>query len=166
MTNDDPFAILADSRDRIWIGTPSGLFLFEKDNERFRKIEEFRNYFVYDLLEDESGTIWAGTYNDGLFMFNPNTEEIRQFIPDPSKSGTIPHQTVIDLYEDSEHTLWIATAGGGFAKFNKSDQTFTSYTIEKDFLQTPILRYWKMISEHFGLLLIKVLSSLIQILRL
>lgn len=159
LTNDDPFAILADSRDRIWIGTPSGLFLFEKGNEQFRKIEEFRNYFVYDLLEDESGTIWAGTYNDGLIRFNPDTEETSQFVPDPSTAGSIPHQTVIDLYEDSGHTLWIATAGGGFAKFNKADQSFTSYTIEKGF---PANTYFKILEDDLGALWLTSNKGLIQ----
>tara|TARA_R110002012_G_scaffold322079_1_gene554698 strand:+ start:12094 stop:16167 length:4074 start_codon:yes stop_codon:yes gene_type:complete len=159
LTNDDPFAILADSKGKIWVGTPSGLFLYEKELDKFRKIEQFRSYFVYDLLEDKSGLIWAGTYNDGLFSFNPTTEEIRQYTPDPSKPGSIPHQTVIDLYEDSEHTLWIATAGAGFAKFNKADQTFTSYTIEKGF---PANTYFKILEDNFGALWITSNKGLVQ----
>ncbi|MEB2773838.1 two-component regulator propeller domain-containing protein [Algoriphagus sp. D3-2-R+10] len=159
LTNDDPFSILSDSKGRMWVGTPSGLFLYEKEKDKFRKIDQFGNYFVYDLLEDHSGIIWAGTYNDGLMRYNPETEETRQFMPDPSKPDNIPHQTVIDVYEDSALTIWVATTGGGFAKFNEADQIFTSYTIDKGF---PANTYFKILEDNFGSLWLSSNKGLIQ----
>ncbi|WP_198293510.1 two-component regulator propeller domain-containing protein [Algoriphagus resistens] len=159
LSTDDVFAILNDSKNRIWLGTPSGLFRYEKQENNFRKFEEFRNYFVYALLEDHAGNIWAGTYNDGLFRFNPETGELAQFEPDPDLPGSIPHQTVIDVFEDSKNNIWIATTGGGFAKFISEDQTFKTYTVANGF---PASSYFKILEDNNGMLWITSSKGLLQ----
>ena len=159
LTSDDVFSILNDSKNRIWLGTPFGMFSYEKEENRFRKYEEFRNYFVYALMEDHTGTIWAGTYNDGLFRFNPETGKLTQFEPDPDVPGSIPHQTVIDVFEDSGNTIWVATTGGGFARFNEQDQTFKTYTISNGF---PASTYFKILEDNNGSLWITSNEGLLQ----
>ena len=159
LNNDDIFSILKDSKKRMWLGTPGGLFLFEKGASKFRKIEAFKNYFVYALMEDHAGNIWAGTYNDGLFHYIPETEELTQFEPDPEKLGSLPHQTVLDVFEDSRNTIWVATTGGGFAKFNAADQTFTTYSLSNGL---PASSYYKILEDNNGILWITSNKGLLQ----
>ncbi|MCE7053431.1 response regulator [Algoriphagus sp. AGSA1] len=156
---DDVFALLNDSKNRIWLGTPFGFYRYENDENRFRKFEEFKNYFVYSLLEDHAGNIWAGTYNDGLFRFNPESGELTQFKPDPDDPGSIPHHTVIDVFEDSKNTIWAATTGGGFVKFNPTDQSFKTYTVANGF---PASTYFKILEDNNGLLWITSNKGLLQ----
>ncbi|MDR7128623.1 ligand-binding sensor domain-containing protein/DNA-binding response OmpR family regulator/nitrogen-specific signal transduction histidine kinase [Algoriphagus sp. 4150] len=158
LTSDDIFSILIDSRDRVWLGTPHGMFVSVQE-DRFRKVEELKNYFVYNILEDHNGNIWAGTYNDGLIRLNPDSFEISQYTPDPAKEGSIPHHTIIDVFEDSQHTIWVATTGGGFAKFNEKDQTFKTYSVSSGF---PASTYYKIIEDNHGVLWITSNKGLIQ----
>ena len=159
LSNNDVFSILKDSKNRMWLGTPGGLFRFEKEENRFRKFEEFEDYFVYALMEDHSGNIWAGTYNHGLIRFDPHTEESTRYQPDPDDASSIPHYTVIDIFQDSQNTIWVATTGGGFAKFNASDETFKAYTVSAGF---PASTYYKILEDNNGLLWLTSNKGLVQ----
>src|SRR5690606_19421922 len=115
--------------------------------------------FVYALMEDHAGNIWAGTYNDGLFRFNPESGDLTQYKPDAENPQSIPHYTVIDIFEDSKNTIWVATTGGGFAKFNAADQTFKSFSISNGF---PASTYFKILEDNNGTLWITSNTGLVQ----
>lgn len=159
LETDDFFSILSDSKKRIWLGTPFGMYRYESEEKKFRNLEEFRNYFVYALMEDHYGNIWAGTYNNGLFRIDAETGEITQYKPDPSTPGSIPHKTVIDIFEDSKNNIWIATTGGGFAKFISQNQTFKPYTVANGF---PASTYYKILEDNNGYLWITSNKGLLQ----
>ncbi|MBI4325339.1 MAG: hypothetical protein HY674_08760, partial [Chloroflexi bacterium] len=102
-------SVLVTATGAILIGTHgSGLLPF--DGQRFgRAIESAdgkltANSWVQALAQDKSGTIWAGTYRDGLFRMQG--QEVLQ----------IPLQeignSVIALFVDSRDRLWIGTPNG------------------------------------------------------
>ncbi|MDB6109354.1 MAG: Two component regulator, sensor protein, partial [Pedosphaera sp.] len=63
--------------------------------------------WVHSVVRDSSGTIWAGTYGDGLFRIQGNTVS-----PVPlDKAG---NRTVYALFVDSKDRLWIGTDAGLF----------------------------------------------------
>jgi ligand-binding sensor domain-containing protein/DNA-binding response OmpR family regulator len=156
---DDIFSILIDRKHRVWLGTPGGLFRFEKEEQRFAKVDQFKNYFIYSLMEDFAGNIWAGTYNDGLARFNPDTGDFAQYRPDKTNAAGIPHYTVLDIFEDSHHTIWVATTGGGFAKFNPKDETFKTFSLANGF---PASTYYKILEDNSGMLWLTSNKGLIQ----
>lgn len=65
--------------ERIYAGTPSGLFYVEKKGDQFIGHEEILDFGnpVRQLLEDDNGGIWVATQSDGLRYvhsdFNPDT---------------------------------------------------------------------------------------------
>ena len=67
--------IFNDSKNRLWVGTPSGLFQFDKNNEIFiqydisQKKEGSR---IIGIIEDSDGMIWLCN-NGKLFSINPET---------------------------------------------------------------------------------------------
>jgi ligand-binding sensor domain-containing protein/signal transduction histidine kinase len=82
---------------------------------------------VTALLEDQSGTIWCGTY-DGLYRLDRTSltlQPVEVGLPREGSEGRI----INDLLEDQYHSLWIATpsglyrrwADGGVAGYTKRD---------------------------------------------
>jgi PAS domain S-box-containing protein len=71
------------------------------------------------LLEDRSGTLWAGTAGGGLYT-------LRNGRLQPFSGGTLPSAVVTDLFEDPDGTLWIATLGGLSRFANGALTTFTT----------------------------------------
>lgn len=79
------------------------------------------------LLQDQSGTIWCGTY-DGLYRLDRTSltlQPVEVGLPREWFEGRI----INDLLEDQYHSLWIATpsglyrrwADGGAARYTKQD---------------------------------------------
>ena len=94
----------------VYLGTTSGLYRYDRDEDRFHSCPEFGSTFVHALYEDSRGNLWVGSYGDGVWT---------------GKDGNYRHITVHDedygltsgyinaIREDSRHRIWIMTEGGG-----------------------------------------------------
>ncbi len=70
--------ILEDQAGNFWIGTPLGLYLFDRESEIFYPYRPDANnpdsmisVQINSMAEDRNGAIWFGTWNDGLFKVSP-----------------------------------------------------------------------------------------------
>lgn len=69
----------------VYIGEGSGLVGIRLVKERWRLIGDGRinknkiNYNVRSIGEDAHGTLWLGTYVDGIIKYNPKTDSIKFF---------------------------------------------------------------------------------------
>lgn len=59
--------------DELWIGTDSGLFLFDYKLERFQLVEITRNLPILDIESDNKGNLWFIS-NNILFKYNKQTK--------------------------------------------------------------------------------------------
>ncbi|MCP5053178.1 MAG: response regulator, partial [bacterium] len=84
--------------------------------------------FVMKVFEDSNGTLWAGTYNEGLNRFDPKSETFTRFKHDPRDFYSLSHNRVQALYEDRSKVLWIGTRGGGVHKLDLKPDKFKSYS--------------------------------------
>lgn len=60
-------ALCQDSNNRLWVGTMSGAYFFDKNNKVFHKLDipEISDDVIQAIAEDNNGNIWFSTY-DGL----------------------------------------------------------------------------------------------------
>lgn len=70
-----------DKQNRLWIGTETGLDLYNRDLDNFIHINlfgkgEFTGVAVHALLERENGDLLVGTHQYGIFKVDPSTLEI------------------------------------------------------------------------------------------
>lgn len=68
--------IYTDSKNRIWLGSYSGLYLFDKETEAFKSFttkEGLPSDVVYGILEDSNHMLWLST-NSGISKFDPEAE--------------------------------------------------------------------------------------------
>ncbi len=102
------FDFLEDHRGRLWVASPSGVS--ELDGNHFRNAipggSQLNNDAVV-LCETRDGSLWAGTYGEGLWSLNNG--QLRLYtIADGLSSNEIR-----SLVEGTDGTLWIGTFGGG-----------------------------------------------------
>jgi signal transduction histidine kinase/ligand-binding sensor domain-containing protein len=79
LSSDMVLQIYEDSRDRIWIGTASGLNLYNPQTERFHsfhKSDGLPDERIQGIIEDKNGNLWISTMN-GLckIVLNPGYGE-------------------------------------------------------------------------------------------
>ncbi|MEM1321002.1 MAG: two-component regulator propeller domain-containing protein [Bacteroidota bacterium] len=70
------FQIVEDTLNRLWLGTPDGIAIYDKQKSKYRFFPEIncKNFRIKaaslnTLFRDAEGTIWAGTYNGPLRLY-------------------------------------------------------------------------------------------------
>jgi ligand-binding sensor domain-containing protein/signal transduction histidine kinase len=126
-----------DSRDRLWIGTTSGLIRYDIGDDtphRLGTVPEddggFPRDFIFDVVEDRSGAIWVGTFHRGLARFQESGETFTLITHDPHDGWSLTNDRVMCVFEDEGGILWVSTYRGGLNKHNPALQTFAHFTSE------------------------------------
>ncbi len=73
---------------------------------------------IYDIKEDEQGSLWIATENNGVVNYNRKTQELIQFIG-LQKGNNKPANMVYALLNTKKY-LWTATQDAGIGRLNKS----------------------------------------------
>jgi ligand-binding sensor domain-containing protein len=103
-----------DSKQTIWIGGKNGLCSMKKKGIAYETTYyklpavsiESGGYNTWSIIEDSKGSIWVGTYLEGIFKLEGN-EFKRQAISSPE-----PVSTALDMCKDEEGNIYAATLNG------------------------------------------------------
>ncbi len=122
---------MEDSKGRIWMGGIAGLHLFSEDSGVVKtyKLPSFMNdgrNFVQVMVEDANGLIWFGSDNKGMGRLNPETGELRNFLPLYGDTTSLPSSSVNDILIDRKGMFWLAT-DNGFARFDPATERMHTY---------------------------------------
>lgn len=73
----------------------------------------------YGVVTDKEGLIWISTYGNGLFAYNPKTEEMTHWLK--SGDNDVPIQTnyLIYIYEDRAGNIWVSQENMGVVCISK-----------------------------------------------
>ena len=121
----------AGNNKEIYIGTDGGgLNVFNTETELFKHIKfagkNGTDLSILALARTRDGSLWIGTFQDGLFRYNPLTGAVKQFLPGGGISS-INHPDIFCLKEDRNGRLWIGTNGGGVNIYDPKTKTFKYY---------------------------------------
>jgi signal transduction histidine kinase/ligand-binding sensor domain-containing protein len=103
-------AIVADRRDRLWVGT-KGAGVFVLDNGQITSYtitNGLLSNLAWSLYVDADDTLWIGTADGGLSRVRDG--KIANFAP---RDG-LADQTVCHIAEDSQSRLWLSSPHGVF----------------------------------------------------
>ena len=121
------FSLCKDRTNQLWVGTLSGLNLYNYATDNFTRIKELEGVFVYDILEDVDGNMWFTTFNKGVYRYNPDKKKWTQFLHSESDKSSLPFNKVTSIYEDNDKNLWFTTEGAGFCLLDKNKESFTTF---------------------------------------
>ncbi|WEK38110.1 MAG: two-component regulator propeller domain-containing protein [Candidatus Pseudobacter hemicellulosilyticus] len=142
------YCFLKTRQGRIIVGTDQGLSYYNEQTDNFDLIDAAPINFYTILYEDRLGNIWAGTYADGVYWFNPHTGHGGHFGYEPGKAGSLAANRVNWVFEDSRQQLWIATEGG-LCKLNPATHRFTNYTTKEGFPSNIMYAVLEDRQQHF-----------------
>ncbi len=101
LSSNTVFCSYLDSENRLWFGTDDGLNLYDRKNDRFKRIllSEFKqnntNVSVRSLKADANGNLFIGTFELGLFKLDLVDFSIEKIpFQDADKYATITIQSI------------------------------------------------------------------------
>jgi signal transduction histidine kinase/DNA-binding response OmpR family regulator/ligand-binding sensor domain-containing protein len=114
--------------DKVWMGQ-SGKGIVEwnpqTDEQRLFTFPKFEgDNIVVSILQAHDGTVWAGTYRDGLIRVQNG--QVTVFRADTS-ADAIADNNIWSLAEDSEGRIWIATLSKGLNCYDPKTGHFELY---------------------------------------
>jgi len=125
-----------DSEKTIWVGTRSGIDLFNPVSRKFTRFASgttadnlIGNDIILSIFEDPDKQLWIGTFTYGLFCFNKKTRGFRQFLNNPNDTNSISSNHVYKLYTDTDNSLWVGTLDG-LNKYDKANDKFIRYDLK------------------------------------
>lgn len=110
--------ILVTNDGNILLGTIDGLYIYDKADDRFRRIfegEKLNHQEIYSLDEDKNGDIWIGTAK-GLTKINLQNNAYDKFTSE-NIEGWQFEELVYKIICDNDN-LWIGTLTSGIYKIN------------------------------------------------
>ncbi|MBL7916946.1 MAG: hypothetical protein JNM96_01020, partial [Bacteroidia bacterium] len=130
-------SIYEDSHKNIWFCTAErGLMKFNKKTKQLISFknnpddpESISDDNILCMLEDKSGLIWAGTWKNGLNVFNPNSLLFGHQKHESNKTSTLINNNVLSFYQHKEDEVIVATAAS-ISLFNLNTKEFSEFNLK------------------------------------
>ncbi|MFY0606446.1 MAG: response regulator [Cyclobacteriaceae bacterium] len=114
------FHIQAISEDRlgnVWVGTSTGLFIRQSEEETFRPFEsisndQLTNPNVRCLTIDGENRLWVGTF-DGLNIIDSEFKLVQGIRHNPQNPDGLKGNNIRALFTDKNGGVWVGTYYGG-----------------------------------------------------
>ena len=87
--------------------------------------------YIQYINEARNGSLWIGTFVNGLVNFNYKTGSFTQFKQKIGDPKSLSFNDVRYIVEDEKNNIWVATWGGGLNYYNVITKEFKSYKERK-----------------------------------
>jgi ligand-binding sensor domain-containing protein/signal transduction histidine kinase len=121
------------SEDECWIGTESGIFIYNMKNAALTNLRKKYNdpysisdNAVYTFCRDKEGGIWAGTYFGGINYYPKQYNYFEKLFPKSGGNSLSGHVTR-EIHQDKYGSLWIGTEDAGLNKLDTATGIFTHF---------------------------------------
>lgn len=115
-------AVIALNRDEqgdLWVGTWGGglNILTDETNGIFTSFQDRINNYDYSIqnvfgVQFDDRYIWVSSFEEGLFKYDKQTDELELFRSDPGNPSTLTTNFVLTIFQDSNKNMWAATLEG------------------------------------------------------
>lgn len=121
------FNILKTKTGRIFLATGRGLYTYDHHSKTFALSPKApRHIFYTTLFEDNEGTLWVGTWRDGLLYFDPSMDNDKKGSGRVLNTTSLSSNRINRIFQDSKQKIWVATEGGLYT-FDKTTKNFIPF---------------------------------------
>ena len=124
-------SILIDKKNRIWIGSDSGLLQFDPSTKTFERLATeidtntaANGAPVWDVYEDHKGTIWAAYDGQGVSYLNETSNTLVTSVNNELDRDSISSTIMRRIYEDRAGDIWIGAYPFGINIFERYTSAF------------------------------------------
>lgn len=153
--------VFVDSKNRIWVGTQSGLLRYNRRTDSFVRYahdpstpSSLGSNYVLSIYEDRNGLIWVGTRGAGTSRWNPRTWALGE------TTHPILDGAVINAFAPmADGQTWIGTIGSGLVLHDETTDAFTRFSLRDGFEDLADQRIMSLLTTTDGDLWIGTLAG-------
>ncbi|MCU4175148.1 two-component regulator propeller domain-containing protein [Carboxylicivirga sp. N1Y90] len=123
-------SLILDQNQQLWVGTNNGINLYDSKTETFERFltndGDILNA-VYSMSLSADGSIWCGTWGQGLVVINPITKETRSIDLSEYDFLNSSSNLIRQVMCDSSGDVWICTWGNGLLQLNPNNLEIHQY---------------------------------------
>lgn len=142
-----------DSKGYIWIGSEyDGMYVYDCHTQEMSHLctsnGKLASDMVLSFLKDQTGGMWVGTDNGGLYHFNsPKDAEPEHYTFDTNNDNSISSNTIYEILRIEPNLIMLGTYAGGLNIVNGFRHKFASFTAKgtkgKALSQRSVLSFQK-----------------------
>lgn len=118
-----------DNKGRLWIGTESGLFLYDGQEVRSFPVDandpgKLPHDFIKAIAEGPDGRVWLGTWGGGLAYFDETTRIVRTIDLKSlaERNGLRFDPKIWSMAVDSKGRVWLGTFDAGLFRYDPASK--------------------------------------------
>jgi len=146
--------IYKDLSDQVWVvNSTKGLYAVHETFENNFEFEycdiidqDESNWRITCLLQTEPGSMWLGTYGEGIKKLDLITRKTTNY----TESEGVANNVIYGLLEDDDGKIW-ASSNNGISQFNPETEEFKNYSA-KDGLQSNEFNTNSFLKSKSGML--------------
>jgi len=127
---------LQSDNNYCWVGTSNGLYRCAvNDPADCRKLFSLQSQNISSLHIDNTGTVWAGTLNNGLIKADSAGNFLQHFVSSTDNDYSLSGNQLSYIYTDNNRNLWISVWGKGVDYTNLDKFHFNQYISKTEALK-------------------------------
>ena len=126
-------SLIEDNNHNLWIGTLSGIFLYDLEKGRFtvfqnefNDVKVLQHKYINEIKFDKSYNAWIAT-RFGLTFYNKQSKKCTHFFHNDKDPKSISNDYINSICVDYKGDTWIATREGGLNKLADDKKSFIHY---------------------------------------
>ncbi|HET8737669.1 MAG TPA: two-component regulator propeller domain-containing protein [Pricia sp.] len=153
------FHLFESEKGEIFVITTSGIQIYDPETARFEFVDYFPRHIFYTcFVEAKDGTLWAGSYSEGLYFYDPKTGKTGSYQYDEDTPHSISHNHINAIFQDANQKIWITTENG-LNLFNPDKGHFKKFTTNDNF---PSNVFYTILEDDTGILWITTSNGLVE----
>ena len=135
LTHDQHCKLRTDHQGNVWVITQPVTYIWNRKSGRwihtvqtalrewgFAPVPEEME--VWDLLVDSKQRIWLATDHSGLFVADPASKELKQFLTVKNDPTSVSDNTLRNIMQDQLGRMWIGTYSNGMNFYTGNTSSF------------------------------------------
>lgn len=123
----DVYMIYRTSAGEMLVGTPLGLFRYDRSADSFLEIPVFDGVFTTSAVEDplHPGIVWFSSYANGVYCWDSVSGKLVNY--DASSGCGLKNDKICSIFIDHKARIWAVGFSIGIAMFDRESERFTVY---------------------------------------
>ena len=121
------YDLYVDKHSNFWVISTTVFVFDQREKKWYNSINSYlaskgieqlpADLQIWDVAMDQRGWIWLATDHNGLFVINPDTKEVRQFLNNKFDATSLSENTVKHLMLDKNGSMWIGAYRNGVNQY-------------------------------------------------